>query len=448
MNGPSYVHGKSILSQHYQQGLMRRSSDQHVASPVLCHAVNSNKLEPAVATRYALTSEAITIRSQRVSRVTSMHEMGDIGTSGNRSAIATGAHFLASNSPKHFVALDLYRFVASFGVFVLHFTEFAHYSVGVGFGKAVVDFAKFVDFFFILSGFVIGLTSFNQVETPSQIFTFLRRRIARIYPMHILTLTIFLVPAILGLSSNADKLDPSLILKESLLVRYWQPHAQLVFNFPSWSISVEWAMYLCFPIFALLYRKIGWGALAAISMVAFAAMEYNLCFEPRYHGMWFLMNVPLRALPTFTIGIILSQSYGRWPIRHGVWMGVATFAIAILSMVCRVNTYIELALFALSIWLTAAGYAFGENTVFDRHRVFRWLGDASYSLYMLHVIFLIVFVQKLWPLFSSGNPPLSYGVLIGSAATLLSIACYHLFEKPAREWISNRKTTRAVLAGY
>src|SRR5437763_806271 len=109
-------------------------------------------------------------------------------------------------TPTHLRALDFYRFVAATGVAVLHFTEFANYDAATGIGGNVAMFYMFVDFFFVLSGFVIGLQYF-QISSPSEILSFLRKRIARIYPMHFITLAIYLVPALLLISTNTGKYD-------------------------------------------------------------------------------------------------------------------------------------------------------------------------------------------------------------------------------------------------
>lgn len=336
--------------------------------------------------------------------------------------------------------------MAALGVVFLHFTEFGRYSTEGGIGRAVVDFAKFVDFFFVLSGFVIGLTAINNVQAPTQIFTFLRRRIARVYPMHVLTLLLFLAPVILGFSANTEKLDPRLVVEELFLVRYWQPHADLTLNFPSWSISVEWAMYLIFPALAWAYRRAGSKLLVVIALLAFAVMACTLAFDDDYHGLWFLVNSPVRALPTFTVGVILSRTYSKHPVKNGVWIGAGVFALVIVAMMYRANVYLEIFLFSLSIWLTAAGYASGDRTIFERYRIFEELGNASYSLYMLHIIFLIVFVQRLWPKVSEVQPPLWFGITVASIATLAAIVSFHAFERPARDWISSRRRKLSAVA--
>jgi peptidoglycan/LPS O-acetylase OafA/YrhL len=96
---------------------------------------------------------------------------------------------------KRFVVLDLYRFLAAMGVFFFHFAEL---SRNPSLLNRVEHFQLFVDFFFVLSGFVIARTYRDSVRDVSEITTFLWRRIARIYPLHVLMLLVFLV------TSNAN----------------------------------------------------------------------------------------------------------------------------------------------------------------------------------------------------------------------------------------------------
>jgi peptidoglycan/LPS O-acetylase OafA/YrhL len=339
---------------------------------------------------------------------------------------------------RHFGALDLYRFIAAFGVAALHWSELAGYDAFAGFGYFVGDFAMFVDFFFILSGFVIGLGYANSVAGIKDIFTFLRRRGARIYPLYFLTLLIFMAPALIGVSQNSEKWTSVSIVEDMLLVKSWPLHSQLPFNYPAWSISVEWAMYLAFPLIILLYRYIGTVALIAMVAVGFGAIEYLLQSGEIQPPVWDENLSPIRALPTFVIGILISRYYQFARIPHALWIGVGLFCIAVLMMSIHANTYVILILFTGSIFLTASGYSDRLKTVFERPMCLA-LGNASYAMYMLHALFLTVFVERLWPKMSSSQPPLWYGALIASILLPASILTFRIFEKPARDFINGRR---------
>lgn len=334
---------------------------------------------------------------------------------------------------QHFGALDLYRFIAAFGVATLHWSLLVGYDPAAGFGYVVNDFYIFVDFFFILSGFVIGLGYANSVASFSDIFTFLRRRIARIYPLYLLTLLIFIAPALFGVSQNPEKWTAASILKDMLLVKSWPLHSQLPFNYPAWSISVEWAMYLAFPLIMVHCRRFGPIALIAMAAVGFGVTEYLIRSGEIHENL-----SPIRALPTFAIGMLISRYYQFARIPHALWIGVGIFCIAVLAMSVHANTYVILALFAGSIFLTANGYSDRPKTIFESPMCLT-LGNASYALYMLHALFLSAFVEKAWPKLSSGQPPLWYGALIASILLPASILTFRIFERPARDFINGRR---------
>lgn len=338
-------------------------------------------------------------------------------------------------TPQHFSALDFYRFVAAFGVLLLHMSEFSRYDTTFGFGNATADFYLFVDFFFILSGFVIGVTYFDRVSNGAEIYTFLRRRIARIYPLHLLTLLIYLAPAIVGKTTNAAKYDISAIAQQLLLVQSWPLNANLPFNFPAWSVSVEWAMYLLFPILSWIFFRVGALPLVAVAALGFVGIE--MAMSVVHPPLWFADTSVIRALPTFVIGVLISRFYQAFQISGGLWIGVFCFAMAIAATVMHLSPYVVLALFSATVWFTAAGNAYSGRTIFDG-AISTELGNASYALYMIHSITLTAAIQFVWPRLSDSSPPIWFGLSACVGTALLAIPIFHWFERPARDFISGR----------
>jgi peptidoglycan/LPS O-acetylase OafA/YrhL len=339
---------------------------------------------------------------------------------------------------RHFGALDFYRFVAASGVYALHFSQYGKYDPSVGFGYAVGDFAMFVDFFFILSGFVIGLTYSESVNNAGEILVFLQKRIARIYPMHILTLGIFIIPTILGFSAHPEKWNSYSLISELLLIQSWPVHAPLPYNFVSWSISVEWAMYLLFPAFIWVLRRAGIGGLLAIIVGGYIGVEALLQSGVYNPPLWFMINNPLRAIPSFLIGVVISQRFQRVEIKNGIWIGLASFCLSIFCMIVHAPTAVSIALFSFTVLATARGYVTEPYVPLD-NRVTLALGNCSYSLYMLHAIFLGVLLDKLWPKFNLGQVPISVGIIIWLILIAASMLCYHQFEVRMRRWMSPKR---------
>lgn len=134
-----------------------------------------------------------------------------------------------------------------------------------------------VDFFFLLSGFVIWLTWHDRLrgQGAAGIARFLQKRVARIWPLHGVMLA-FAVALALALWATGRS-DPAFPFAELplhvLLVQNWGVTDALRWNDPAWSISCELAAYLLFP---LLILTIDWRRLPALALVAVAAARQRM----------------------------------------------------------------------------------------------------------------------------------------------------------------------------
>jgi peptidoglycan/LPS O-acetylase OafA/YrhL len=349
---------------------------------------------------------------------------------------SNGQLFDSFHVGRRIAALDFYRYIAAISVVAFHFIEFAGYDRTRGIGFWISDFGLFVDFFFILSGFVLGLTYARSVKTPQKIFQFLRRRIARIWPLHLLTTLGFVSIFVFGYSSNPENYRLGSIIEQLLLVQSWQINAPLPLNFPAWSISAEWAMYLIFPALVWLRFKVGLAAIAGIAMLGAIAIETLLFTGYMHIPVW---NA-LRAVPTFCIGIVISQIFETIKIKRGDYLGLLTLSAATLLMCIHANQYLVLTGFCLTVFFTASGYAYGDRQLFDGP-ISRTLGDTSYSVYMLHALIFTLFFKALRPHIgtSGSNIPAYWILILAVVITAASLICYISFESPARKLIAGKR---------
>ncbi len=151
--------------------------------------------------------------------------------------------------------LDALRIVAAAAVVVLHYAEYTKDNAAAHFIFAHVQhFNLFVDLFFVISGFVIARQYLEKVDTAFGVKRFLWRRIARIYPLHLLTLGFYLAIAAalqLGLARGENPARyPLSDIPAQLLMLHAVVGERLTFNFPSWSLSAEMVCYLLFPMLA------------------------------------------------------------------------------------------------------------------------------------------------------------------------------------------------------
>jgi peptidoglycan/LPS O-acetylase OafA/YrhL len=172
-----------------------------------------------------------------------------------------------------------------------------------------------------------------------------------------------------------------------------------------------------------------------VIFIGFSTMEFLLASAKFNQPLWVLVHSPVRAIPTFTMGILISQTFNKFKIAHGLRIGFAVFCVSILSMFIHMPTALSLGLFSVSVFLTANGYLSTNKTLFD-NRISLNLGNCSYSLYMLHAIFLSTFIDKVWWKLSLGPVPLSLGLLSWFVLIAVSILSYRYFESPMRKWMS------------
>src|SRR5579862_6596071 len=147
----------------------------------------------------------------------------------------------------HLLHLDALRLIASAGIVVVHMVDFL--DAGIARDHIVTStrsFALFVDMFFVVSGFVIAFVYFAKIVDISSYLSFLRKRLARLAPLHWLTLGIF---AAIGLAAhlhhvplnNAEMYNPRCFPSNLFFLNSMGICPNLTFNGASWSISAEMA---------------------------------------------------------------------------------------------------------------------------------------------------------------------------------------------------------------
>lgn len=302
-----------------------------------------------------------------------------------------------------------------------------------------------VDIFFILSGYVMALTcaSWNGQKPWGFFKSFIWRRVARIYPLHLFSL--LLMVALTGFSASTVPWGEwsRSILAHLTLTHSWGRFYMPDWNYPSWSISAEWAAYLSFPLLLLFNRRISsspLGLLAGVSipMAALMGSSYWLkagSLDMTWDWGWY------RCLMEFWIGLSLWHLSQRVTDRHrkklGAWfsfMVVLAFAV-FLTVLLPDPLVVPLAI--MLIFSIVVGSRFW--TLLLGNRVSFYLGEISYSLYMLHVP-VGLSLLKLWQhQFGKLQPaPMGFAALVVALLGLFSVASltHVYFEKPLRQWMT------------
>ncbi|MFI2648419.1 acyltransferase family protein [Micromonospora fulviviridis] len=258
--------------------------------------------------------------------------------------------------------------------------------------KAVLDKAfalglSGVEFFFILSGFVL-VWSYRDGE-PGH--TFLRRRFAKIYPNHLVTFVVALAVAFWF----ADPLAPWAAIGNLFLVQAWIPVDGYFYsvNTVSWSLSCELAFYLCLPLVLPWLRRaragVLWALVVAVPLLILALWPAQL-LVPEESRWWFTQVFPVTRSFEFWMGVAAAEL-----LRRGRWRGPNLTAASLLFLATwvvvaqwiRAEFWAALLAVAYLLVITAAADADvrGRRTPW-RSRPMVWLGEVSFAFYLVHVL--------------------------------------------------------------
>jgi peptidoglycan/LPS O-acetylase OafA/YrhL len=154
----------------------------------------------------------------------------------------------------HLLHLDALRLIASAGIIIFHVSGFVdagawseHFLIAIG------PLTLFVDMFFVVSGFVIAFVYSRKIEDARSFGSFLRKRLARLVPLHWATLAIFVLIDVLLRFRNIHVNHSEAYEWRCLPTNFLLLHStgllcpNLSFNGVSWSISAEMIMYFMAP---------------------------------------------------------------------------------------------------------------------------------------------------------------------------------------------------------
>lgn len=299
-----------------------------------------------------------------------------------------------------------------------------------------------VDFFFLLSGFVIWMSWGERIRTGgfAAVPGFLQRRIARVWPLHLVMLAFGVaIAAALQLTGRGSPDFPWHELPlHVLLLQNWGFTKDITWNIPAWSISCELAAYLLFPLLALAidWRRVpSWAVIAAI-----AALLALLHLVFASHCAWALGQEITRlglarCVLEFAAGTAIAALWLRWRAR---WQlpALASFAAALVFATGWAMGLPETLAATATFAALLLGLALSSSRRGNPLEIapLHYLGEISYATYLCHyllwVVFKLAFVQDAhavpWPLVA--------GFLL--LVLIVSAALYHLVERPAQKWVN------------
>ena len=297
-----------------------------------------------------------------------------------------------------------------------------------------------VDFFFMLSGFVLWLNYEGRLRAGRvrEWIDFFVRRLARIWPLHAAMLGVAAALALLFALTGRDTSNyplAELPLHLALMQNWGFTHA-LSWNDPAWSISCELAAYLLLPAFTLLvnWRRVRASLLIGtlIGLAALLHLVFTTSGATTLGQNILQLGVP-RCLIEFTMGTVLCELWRRWKGRGLVALCavVASAAIGWIGLPEPLGIPLVFAGLLLAAAVIAEAPA-NPLAVTPLH----YLGDISYATYLSHVLLFRMF--KLAFVSDASNVSL---LAIGAFAVMVliaSVVLHHGLERPAQQWILRR----------
>ncbi|WP_421913444.1 acyltransferase family protein [Mesorhizobium sp.] len=299
-----------------------------------------------------------------------------------------------------FLVLDSWRGICALLVALFHFPTSSMISQSAFIGSSYL----FVDFFFVLSGFVIASSYGNRLNEPDDVARFALVRLGRIYPLHFVMLLAFaafetlrlVLPQLNGTGPApfTGGFDIQSFFANLFLVQDLGFENQLTWNAPSWSISAELFAYLLFAaaVFVAGARAWVWFVAAVVTaplfLLAFSTHHMDVSFDFGF----------IRCLYGFSLGALLAwfQHDSIAEARQALAGGGARLAwtVAEIVMIAVIVVFVSLAgnsdvgiaapfVFALALYLFA--HEGGWVSAMLRTPAMLMLGALSYSIYMVHI---------------------------------------------------------------
>ncbi|MCK9917832.1 acyltransferase [Microbacteriaceae bacterium K1510] len=360
-----------------------------------------------------------------------------------------------------FETLDSWRGICALFVVVFHFIGMMPSSLETS--PFLRNSYLFVDFFFVLSGFVLCHSYRGKIGSLPDMARFAIRRFGRVWPLHALVLASFIAvivwinqvphPSDLDLTWSGkvysiDAIVPSMLLLNAINLVYGN-----VWNGPAWSIGAEFYVYLLFAMVLLVAsRRLVLPSLA-LSVAGLIVMHH---WAPALMNSTWDYGV-IRCIAGFFGGVVAFHAYemlGRRSFFRATLWELAAIALAFLFVIFAgdgADAVSPLSLAAPAVFGTAVVVFAGQQGLVSlvlRARPFKALGRYSFSIYMIHQPLLIMLCFSLW---SAGYSTKAFQgevtqswmgsvdlVLVDFmlAVILLAAASYRFIEVPARRAFS------------
>jgi exopolysaccharide production protein ExoZ len=285
-----------------------------------------------------------------------------------------------------------------------------------------------VDIFFVISGFIMWTIAAEKPTTPA---AFLERRVIRIVPLYwAITIPTAFVSTDAGLNFVAPDLGS--LARSFFFIPEWNEKLAMVtpIVFVGWTLNLEMFFYAVFAAALYLPPR---ARLVAVALLLLALASSRLLIGVSDHPA---VNLYTKSLVgEFAFGMLLGYAFQKGFARGGApgdWrLGILLIALGVAAIPFREGlTQARLIHFGIPALMIVAGALLLERRLARRPvRLLRFLGDASYSIYLVHIMAQAVSLKFIGPLLGATSP--GFAVLAQTLFGCLAGALAHVaLEKP------------------
>lgn len=371
-----------------------------------------------------------------------------------------------ADTKPHYELLDGLRGVAALLVVFYHIFEGLSFAAG-GTPITTINHGYLaVDFFFILSGFVIGYAYDDRLGKTMTTGNFFKRRLIRLHPMIIMGVILGAIAFLIQGSVQWDgkHVAISAVMLSTLCAMFFIPALpgaryevrgngeMFPLNGPSWSLFFE---YIGNILYAVFIHRLSTKALTVLVVLLGTGLAGFTLFDVSGYDMigvgWTLdgMNFlggSLRMLFPFSLGMLLSRKFKPFQMKGAFWI----CSIVLLILFCvpyikvdtapiSLNGLFEAAciilIFPVLVWLGASGKTTDKRST----QICKFLGDISYPLYAVHYPIMYLFYAwlidnelytfaEIWPM----------AIVVYAGSIALAYLCLKLYDEPVRKWLGKK----------
>ena len=367
-----------------------------------------------------------------------------------------------ADTKPHYHLLDGLRGVAALMVIWYHVFEGYAFAGGTTIDTFNHGYLA-VDFFFILSGFVIGYAYDDRWGKNFTMKDFIKRRLIRLHPMVIMGAVVGAITFYIQGSVQWDgtHIGISMVMLSLLCTIFFIPAMPGVgyevrgngemfpLNGPCWSLFFE---YIGNILYALFIRRLSNKALTIVVVLLGVALASFAIFNVSGYGNigvgWTLDGVNfigglLRMLFPFSMGMLLSRNFKPMKLRGAFWICtlvmIALFAVPYLKgteSICTNGIYEAFCIiiaFPILLWIGASGTTTDKKST----QICKFLGDISYPIYVIHYPFMYLFYAWLIKnqLFTLGET-WQVALCVYAWNILFAYLCLKLYDEPVRKYLA------------